>query len=443
MKMAPDSMEKINHEDLRRAAEQLKYTQPDEMVEIGAKMANATLDELASMRSQADAQINYHLNAAQMLKQKVLATEAKNVKALYRRGQAYKSLWKLKVTAQVAFYQKPLRMVFLFLDANESEPILCLNIVYRYPYLGGAATLDCGCSHGRCLTFFQNSSVADVAKMPTTIPFMCFVGFLSDGLPPMRSGTPYGGIQNQRVERPDGALLHTYSIPKMMNNVTSIRTIASLEEYKMLEQVTFLKSGPTLICKAGLFGNGVYQEREWLISLIIQGEFQGYGVKTSINWSPVDSTDHATKAPRSPEYVPDPMELEDHVPVYIPELEHPEDLVPAEDEAPIETYIIEVVSAPTPPLPPPSFSPSLIRPPRTRAAMAQMRAAAPSTYHSLLPSGTPPLLPIPLPAPSTSRRSDILEADTPPRKRLLLTAPRPRCEVGESSVAVAVAARQS
>ncbi|GJT59995.1 uncharacterized mitochondrial protein-like protein [Tanacetum coccineum] len=32
---------------------------------------------------------------------------------------------------------------------------------------------------------------------------------------------------------------------------------------------------------------------------------------------------------------------------------------------------------------------------------------------------TPPLLPIPLPAPSTSRRADIPEADTPPRKRLL------------------------
>ncbi|GJV57510.1 hypothetical protein Tco_1458515 [Tanacetum coccineum] len=40
------------------------------------------------------------------------------------------------------------------------------------------------------------------------------------------------------------------------------------------------------------------------------------------------------QAPRSPEYVPDPMELEDHVPVYIPEPEHSEDLVPAEDEAP-------------------------------------------------------------------------------------------------------------
>ncbi|GKD20569.1 hypothetical protein Tco_1222272, partial [Tanacetum coccineum] len=96
-----------------------------------------------------------------------------------------------------------------------------------------------------------------------------------------------------------------------------------------------------------------------------------------------------------------------------------------------------VASAPTPPLPPSSFLPLLIRPPRTRAAMAQMRAIAPSTYHPLLPSRTPPLLPIPLPAPSTSRGADIPEADTPPRKRLLLTAPRPRCEVGESSAAAA------
>ncbi|GJW65049.1 hypothetical protein Tco_0116933 [Tanacetum coccineum] len=129
------------------------------------------------------------------------------------------------------------------------------------------------------------------------------------------------------------------------------------------------------------------------------------------------------------------MELEDHVPVYIPEPEHPEDLVTAKDEAPIEPYITEVASAPTPPLPPPSFLPTLIRPPHTRADMAQRRATAPSIYHSLLLEGTPPLLPIPLPAPSTSRRADIPEADTPPRKRLLLTAPTPRVEVGESSTA--------
>ncbi|GKF75967.1 hypothetical protein Tco_0225411, partial [Tanacetum coccineum] len=117
------------------------------------------------------------------------------------------------------------------------------------------------------------------------------------------------------------------------------------------------------------------------------------------------------QAPHSPEYVP-----EDHVPVYIPEPEHPEDLVSAEDKAPI------------PPLPPFFLAPR-IRSLHTRAAMRQMRTTAPSTYHSLLPSGTPPLLPIPLPAPSTSCRVDIPEADTPPRKRLLLTTPRPSCEV--------------
>ncbi|GJR33534.1 putative reverse transcriptase domain-containing protein [Tanacetum coccineum] len=130
------------------------------------------------------------------------------------------------------------------------------------------------------------------------------------------------------------------------------------------------------------------------------------------------------QAPRSPEYVPDPMELEDHVPVYIPEPEHPEDLVPAEDEAPT-------------PLLPPSFLSPRIRPLSPRALEVEMRDIASAFYHSLHPSGTPPLLPIPLPAPSTSRRADIPEADTPPRKRLLLTTPRPGCEIGESSAAAA------
>ncbi|GKG16017.1 hypothetical protein Tco_0358340, partial [Tanacetum coccineum] len=39
------------------------------------------------------------------------------------------------------------------------------------------------------------------------------------------------------------------------------------------------------------------------------------------------------QAPHSLEYIPDLIELEDHVPIYIPEPEHPKDLVPAEDEA--------------------------------------------------------------------------------------------------------------
>ncbi|GKG32331.1 hypothetical protein Tco_0427281, partial [Tanacetum coccineum] len=106
------------------------------------------------------------------------------------------------------------------------------------------------------------------------------------------------------------------------------------------------------------------------------------------------------------------MELEDHVPVYIPEPEHPEDLVPAEYDAPT-------------PLLPPSFLSPRIRPPSPRALAAEMRDVASFLHHLLHPSRTPPLLPIPLPAPSTSRRDDIPEADTPPQKRLLLTTPRP------------------
>nr|GEW94694.1 hypothetical protein [Tanacetum cinerariifolium] len=64
------------------------------------------------------------------------------------------------------------------------------------------------------------------------------------------------------------------------------------------------------------------------------------------------------QAPRSLEYVPNPIELEDHVPVHIPK--HPKDLVSAKDEAPIETYIPKVASAPTPPLSPSFLSLSTV-----------------------------------------------------------------------------------
>ncbi|GJR91263.1 hypothetical protein Tco_0215274 [Tanacetum coccineum] len=76
------------------------------------------------------------------------------------------------------------------------------------------------------------------------------------------------------------------------------------------------------------------------------------------------------QAPRSPEYIPDPMELEDHVPVYILEPEHPEDLVPAEDEAPT-------------PLLPPSFLSPRIRPLSPRALEVEMRDISSAYYHSL------------------------------------------------------------
>ncbi|GKB37031.1 hypothetical protein Tco_0881973 [Tanacetum coccineum] len=82
-----------------------------------------------------------------------------------------------------------------------------------------------------------------------------------------------------------------------------------------------------------------------------------------------------------------------------------------------------------------------------RAAMIRLRAETLSTSHPLPsstpPSGTPPLLPIPVPTPSPplllpsiNHRADRPEVYLPPRKRLCI-ALGPRYEVGESSSAPA------
>nr|GEW33962.1 hypothetical protein [Tanacetum cinerariifolium] len=87
----------------------------------------------------------------------------------------------------------------------------------------------------------------------------------------------------------------------------------------------------------------------------------------------------------------------------------------------------------------------------TRASMVMMRAAAPSTYilaprseilpSGTPPSGTPPLLPIPLPTsspplllPSTNYRVNVPEVTLPPRKRLCISL-GPKFKVEECSSA--------
>ncbi|GJV47645.1 hypothetical protein Tco_1437857 [Tanacetum coccineum] len=100
----------------------------------------------------------------------------------------------------------------------------------------------------------------------------------------------------------------------------------------------------------------------------------------------------------------------------------------------MEARIAEYAVAPTPPSPPPSpLSPWSSPLPQIPSPPLP---PLPSSPLPPLPSSPLPPLPDSLFIPPVDRREDIPEAELPPRKRLCLTTPTSRYEVGESSTAV-------
>ncbi|GJW79917.1 putative reverse transcriptase domain-containing protein [Tanacetum coccineum] len=108
----------------------------------------------------------------------------------------------------------------------------------------------------------------------------------------------------------------------------------------------------------------------------------------------------------------------------------------------MEARIAEYAAAPTPPSPPPSplspWSPPLPQIPSPPLPPPPSSLHLPPPVPTSLPLPSSPLPPLPASLfipPPVDRREDIPEAELPPRKRLCLTAPTSRYEVGESSTA--------
>ncbi|GJZ88508.1 hypothetical protein Tco_0660290 [Tanacetum coccineum] len=203
-------------------------------------------------------------------------------------------------------------------------------------------------------------------------------------------------------------------------------------------------------------------------------------------------------APPSPAYAPDPIELEDHVPVYVSEPVYQEYLALFDDEIPMEDQPLLGDASPVALLPgyiadsdleedeeDPADYPfnggddddessddddddeeeedeekeehlalansTIVASPAGDPVSSAEEIESFETDESAAIPPPPPAYcttariaagirlrvasPLPLPAPSTSRRADIPEANILPQKRLLITAPIPRFEVRESSAA--------
>ncbi|GJX79571.1 hypothetical protein Tco_0327720 [Tanacetum coccineum] len=67
----------------------------------------------------------------------------------------------------------------------------------------------------------------------------------------------------------------------------------------------------------------------------VSSEVRSWSIPTEDSYEE-DAQQALEQAPHSLEYVPDPMEMEDHAPVYVPKPKYPEYLASSDDDIPIE-----------------------------------------------------------------------------------------------------------
>nr|GEY14894.1 hypothetical protein [Tanacetum cinerariifolium] len=190
--------------------------------------------------------------------------------------------------------------------------------------------------------------------------------------------------------------------------------------------------------------------------------------------------------PLSPAYIPDPMELDEHAPVYAPESQHPEYHAPSHDDIQVEDDDDDPEEDPNEEHEPkdndedPEEDPNeehkskgsdetepfkkdkiAVTPPpsRHRGARISVRPQTPmaASTQALIDAFASGSSPFPLPPTSLAydqaqlghratiihMRDDIIQEDMPPRRRFALTSSPPGCDVAESSAAAAARAPRS
>nr|GEZ22195.1 hypothetical protein [Tanacetum cinerariifolium] len=162
--------------------------------------------------------------------------------------------------------------------------------------------------------------------------------------------------------------------------------------------------------------------------------------------------------PLSPTYIPDPMELDKHVPVHVLDPKHPEYHVPSDDGIQVEDDDEDPEEDPSKEQEPEDDDDDLDEDPNEEHEPEDSDETEPfkeDETDALIDAFTTGSSSFPLPPTSPAydqaplghktamirRRDDILEEDMPPRRRFAFTAPPPGCDIAESSAVAARAPR--
>ncbi|XP_047058159.1 outer envelope protein 61-like [Lolium rigidum] len=169
VKQATESMKNMTTQDFKRAAHQLNQTTPEELRRMTENIASAKPEEFAAMKAQADAQMSYAISGAKMLKAQgnELHSRGQYIDAAAKYKRAKDNLKNVPSAAgQTLQLQCALNLMSCYLKSGRFEECVCegsevlaydssnVKAYYRrgqaYKELGnlGAAVADLSRAHG-------------------------------------------------------------------------------------------------------------------------------------------------------------------------------------------------------------------------------------------------------------------------------------------------------